>query len=278
MRGGVAAKRLETFRERLGAVAARRQDAVDLVEAEGRRLLTALNEQAEKAAGRLTTQIRDRIATAVDELTKPDELEREGRDHLVELTRTAVEGWRDQRRGSLEEGLSDLDARLVAMLDRELAVVRDDAAELLDLDLAVPTEEGRLIENPRFFYVFTDSAGQTELLAGAIRRHLPGEFGRRRAREHLLRETAELVPKQLGRARADLQYRLAEATRALVRAIDRRYATTIDRLVSALGAAAAAAENTRARTRRRELDEWAAILSDVTSRLASAGSLEATAP
>lgn len=278
MRGGEAARRLETFRERLDVVAARRRDAVDLVEAEGRRLLAALNEQAGKAAGRLTTRIRDRIATAVDELTKPDEVEREGRDHLIELTRAAVETWRDQRRRSLEEGLSDLDARLVAMLDRELTVVRDDAAELLDLDLAVPAEEGRLIEDPRFFYVFTENAGQTELLAGAIRRHLPGEFGCRRAREHLLRETSELVPKQVGRARADLQYRLAEATRALVRAIDHRYATTIDRLVSALGAATAATENTQAKTRRRELDERAATLSEVTSRLASAATLKAAAP
>ncbi|MGI5229399.1 dynamin family protein [Actinoallomurus sp. CA-142502] len=277
MRGGEAARRLETFRERLDAVAARRQDAVDLVEAEGRRLLAALNDQAEEAARGLTSRIRERIATAVDELSEPDEVEREGRDRLVELTRTVVETWRDQRRRSLEEGLSELDARLVAMLDRELAVVRDGAAELLDLDLAVPAEEGRLIEDSRFFYVFTDGAGQTELLVGAIRRHLPGAFGRRRAREHLLRETAELVPKQVGRARADLQYRLAEATRALVRAVDHRYATTIDRLVSALGAATAATENTQARTRRRELDERAATLSDMTSRLASVVALKAAA-
>ncbi|MFB9831920.1 dynamin family protein [Actinoallomurus acaciae] len=277
MRGGEAARRLETFRERLDVVAARRRDAVDLVEAESRRLLAALNDQADKAARGLTSRITNRIATAVGELSKPDEVEREGRDHVVDLTRTAVETWRDQRRRSLEEGLSDLDARLVAMLDRELAVVRDDAAELLDLDLAVPAEEGRLIEDPRFFYVFTDNAGQTELLAGAIRRHLPGELGRRRAREHLLRETAELVPKQVGRARADLQYRLAEATRALVRAIDHRYATTVDRLVSALGAATAATEDTQARTRRRELDERAAVLSDLGSRLTSAAAPKVTA-
>lgn len=75
--------------------------------------------------------------------------------------------------------MSALDARLVGALDRELATVRDDAAELLEVDLTVPAEEGRLIEDPRFFYVLTGGTGQTELLAGAVRRHLPGRFGRR---------------------------------------------------------------------------------------------------
>jgi hypothetical protein len=277
MRGGEAARRLATFRARLEAVAARRQDAVDLVEAEARRLLAALNEQAEAAARRLTSQIRDRIAAAVNGLSNSAEVEREGRDRLVELTHAVVERWRNQRRQALEAGLSDLDARVVTMLDHELAVVRDDAADLLDLDLTVPAEEGRLIEDPRFFYVFTDSTGQTELLAGAIRRHLPGEFGRRRARDHLVHETAELVPKQVGRARADLQNRLAEATRALARAIDHRYATSIDRLASVLDTATTAIANADEQTRRRELDERQAVLNGLTSRLTSAVGVDAAA-
>lgn len=270
MRDGEAARRLATFRERLNGVAARRQDALDLTEAESRRLLTALNEQAETAGHRLTSQIEGEVTAVVDAMPTAEGIEREGRDRLVELTRAAVEMWRDQRRRSLEKGLADLDARLTGQLDRELAAVRDDAAELLDLDLTVPAEEGRLIENPRFFYVFTDSTGQTELLAGAIRRRLPGGFGRRRARDHVLGETAELVPKQIGRARSDLQYRLAEATRTLVRAIDRRYATTIDRLASVLDATVTATADTDDRTRRRELDEREAVLDGLTARLTSA--------
>ncbi len=269
MREGEAAQRLAAFRERLRLVAARRQDAVDLVEAEGRRLLGALNEEAEQAAQRLTAAIREQVGAIADGMDGPGQIERDGRERLVELAHTAVEEWRDERRRGLEEGLSALDGRLVEALRCELAGVRDDAAELLDLDLSVPVEEGRLIEDPRFFYVLTEHPGQTELLAGAIRRHLPGELGRRRARDHLLKEAAETVPKQVGRARADLQYRLAEATRALVRAIDRRYADSIDRLAAVVDAATATRAGEDEPARRSELAERESALSELTSRLAS---------
>jgi hypothetical protein len=71
-----------------------------------------------------------------------------------------------------------------------------------------------------------------------VRRRLPGELGRRAAREHLRREAPELVERQIGRARGDLQYRLAEATRALVQVVERRYADGTERMQAALHAAA----------------------------------------
>ena len=80
-------------------------------------------------------------------------------------------------------------------------------------------------------------AGQTELLAGAIRRHLPGQAARHRARAYLRRRPRRLVPQQIGRARADLQYRLAEATRQLAAATAARYTDGTSRLERALGAA-----------------------------------------
>ena len=123
-------------------------------------------------------------------------------------------------------------------LKGELEVLRDSAAELLGLDLAVPEPEGRLAESRRFFYVAGHDVGQTELLAGAVRRRLPGELGRRTARDHLRREAPGLVNSQVGRARGDLQYRLAEATRALARVVEQRYADGTDRIRSALQAAA----------------------------------------
>jgi hypothetical protein len=106
--------------------------------------------------------------------------------------------------------------------------------------------------SPAVFYVVTDEAGQAELLAGAIRRHLPGEAGRRRARAYLRRETTELVPRLIGRAWADLQYRLAEATRQLVRAVEARYAEGTGRLERALHAATAQWETTAGETARRD--------------------------
>jgi hypothetical protein len=116
-------------------------------------------------------------------------------------------------------------------------VLRDSAAELLGLELAVPAPGGRLAENRRFFYTTAEDVGQTELLAGAVRRALPGEIGRRRAREHLRREAPDLVAAQIGRARGDLQYRLAEATRELEGTVERRYADAAGRMRAALRAA-----------------------------------------
>jgi hypothetical protein len=55
----------------------------------------------------------------------------------------------------------------------------------------------------------------------------------------VLGEVRNLAGSQIGRARADLQYRLAEATRQLIQAVGRRYAASTDRLASALEMAAA---------------------------------------
>ena len=126
------------------------------------------------------------------------------------------------------------------------------AAELLGLDLAVPEPEGRLTESRRFFYITGENIDQTELLAGAVRRRLPGEFGRRTARDHLRREIPGLVDKQVGRARGDLQYRLAEATRALARVVEQRYADGTSRIRSALQAAAELREASAAEATQKE--------------------------
>ncbi|MGD0685394.1 MAG: hypothetical protein ABSA03_09780, partial [Streptosporangiaceae bacterium] len=166
-------------------------------------------------------------------------IERLGRDELARLTMQAVDAWRDAQRDRLEKGLDELDTRLTGELKAELDAVRGAAAELLGIDLTLPGPGQRLAADLRFFYTTREEAGQTELLAGAVRRRLPGEIGRRRAREHLRGEAAALAGSQTGRARADLQYRLAEATRGLIRAVRGRYSGSTDGLASALQAAAA---------------------------------------
>jgi hypothetical protein len=84
---------------------------------------------------------------------------------------------------------------------------------------------------------WSPSGGIPAIAAGSLAS--PSTWTRRRtAREHLRRETPELVERQVGRARGDLQYRLAEATRALGRAVGQRYADGTDRIRSALRAAA----------------------------------------
>ena len=173
----------------------------------------------------------------------------------------------------IEQGLARTDARLAADLAAALAVLRDSAAELLGLDLAVPEPGGRLAEDRRFFYTTDEDAGQTELLAGAIRRRLPGELGRRSAREHLRREALGLMESQIGRARADLQYRLSEASRTLARSMERRYAEATGRMQTALQAAeelrAASAAETE--VRERELSAQAAAVRHALTLLDEAG-------
>jgi hypothetical protein len=242
MRTGEAAGRVEAFRARLAAVAVRRQDAADLAAGESARMLAAVNEAAEQAAREATR----RVTAGIDDLLAGDlrsaqaaDIERAGRARLGELAVQEAEAWRQEQTRRLEEGLARLDERLAAELRAELDAVREAASGLLGLTLAVPGPGDRLVPDLRFFYAVAEEAGQTELLAGAIRRRLPGEAGRRRAREYLQRETVDIVPQQIGRARADLQYRLAEATRRLIRHVGTRYTDSTSRLENALQTAAA---------------------------------------
>ena len=247
MRTGEAAQRVATFTARLAAVAGRRQDAADVAQAESERMLTSMNEAAEHTAREATARAWAEITALLGgelRAAPAAEIERQGRARLVKLAVAEAETWRQRQAEQLEQGLARADERLTTGLQAELDAVRDAAAELLGLTLTVPGPGERLAPDLRFFYLTAEQAGQTELLAGTIRRWLPGEAGRRRARAWLHRQTAALVPQQIGRARADLQYRLAEATRKLVRAIDARYTESTGRLENALRTAATAREAT----------------------------------
>jgi len=241
MRAGDAAERVRRFGERLAEVTVHGRDAVTVVSGESGRLLFALNDAAERDAPRLAREVTRQLDSLFDGPLRDvaaGEIERQGREGLAGFAVAAAEAWRHRQRELIEHGLAAVDARLAADLVTELGVLRESAAELLGLDLAVPEPEGRLAESRRFFYNAAEDLGQTELLAGAVRRRLPGEFGRRKARDHLRREAADLVGMQVGRARGDLQYRLAEATRAMARAVEQRYADGTSRIQSALAAAA----------------------------------------
>jgi GTP-binding protein EngB required for normal cell division len=270
---GDAADRVARFGERLAEVAVRGRDAVVVVNAEAARQLMALNDAAEADGPRLGREIAAELdAFLGSELgdARAADVEWQGRERLVTLTVDAAEAWRERRRQLIEDGMAQLDARLAAELRNALGVLRESAAELLGLDLAVPEPGGRLAASRRFFYTTAEEPGQTELLTGVIRRALPGELGRRHAREHLRRQAPDLVQTQIGRARADLQYRLSEAGRALAREVERRYADATGRMQAALRAAegigrssAAAAEE-----KERELSERAVALRHVLTLLA----------
>jgi GTP-binding protein EngB required for normal cell division len=272
MRAGDAADRVRRFGERLAEVTVHGRDAVTVVNAESGRLLFALNDAADQDRPRLAREVGGQLDALFDgELrdAPAGEIQRRGREQLAAFTVAVAEAWRQQRREIIEQGLAAVDARLAADLRTELGVLRESAAELLGLDLAVPEPEGRLAESRRFFYTAAEDIGQTELLAGAVRRLLPGEFGRRTARDHVRREVPDLVGMQIGRARGDLQYRLAEATRALARVVEQRYADGTSRIRSALAAAAELREASAAEAaeKERELAGREAVLRNVTGLL-----------
>ncbi len=278
MHAGDAAGRVGLFSARLAEVAARGGDAAAVARAESARLLSALNEAASRDTRRLGGDISVALDAVLDgdlRRATPAVIERQGRQRLVALTVDAADAWRGQQRRHIEEGLARVDVRLTADLRARLDLLRDSAAELLGLDLAVPGPEGRLAVSRRFFFTTAEDVGQTELLAGAIRRRLPGELGRQAARKYLRGEAPRLVASQIGRARADLQYRLAEAARALAGAVEQRYADGTRRLRAALRTAAELGEASAAEagSREQELAAREAALRHVVSLLERPGSL-----
>jgi Dynamin family len=240
--GDEAAGQIAAFRARLDAVSDRRVDAADRAGAQSGRLLEALNAAAGQAVPQLVKEVSAQMAELLDgELATAatTDLERLGRSRLTAIVAERVEAWRQEQTSMLELGLRAIDERLAAELEAELAAVRAAAAGLLGVDLALPSPGDRLSAALGFFYTLDEHVDQAELLAGAVRRRMPGEYGRRLARQRLLAQVADLVGSQLGRARGDLQYRLAEATRKLLADLARRYAVTTQRLDAALDRAAA---------------------------------------
>jgi len=273
LRAGQAAGRVETFRAKLAAVAARRGDAADVAWARHKRLLSALNDSAAEAGRRLAGEMAGGLTAFLDSAQAGATgagIEREGAGWLAARARDAADAWRDEQRKMLEASLAEQDARLIRALRAELAEVRQAARELLDLDLALPEVAERLVPSRNFFYAGTAPAGQTELLAGAVRRHLPGELSRRRARAHLLAQARDLMPMLIGRARGDLQFRLQESMRLLIGRSDERYADSIGRLAAAIDSASADSGRTEAEEKDRQqgLANRQDALRDILARLA----------
>jgi hypothetical protein len=272
LRAGQAAGRVEAFRGKLAAVAARRGDAADLAWAQHKRLLSALNDSARDAGRRLAAEMASGLTAFLAEAPSGAtgaEVERDGAGWLAVRARDAADAWRDEQRKMLEASLAEQDARLIRALRAELAEVREAARELLDLDLALPDTAERLVPGRNFFYSSTAPVGQTELLAGAVRRHFPGELGRRRARAHLLAQATDLMPMLIGRARGDLQFRLEESVRLLVGRSDERYADSIGRLAAAIDSASADSGRTEAeeKDRQRALANREGALRDILTQL-----------
>jgi GTP-binding protein EngB required for normal cell division len=251
MQAEEATGRTAELRRRLDRIGQHGTDASDLAGAGVRHLLEDLNLAAERAESELVAAVAGRTRRHIDtELAQlpASELRRDGREFMVDTVRKTVEEWRVQQQQLLELGLRDLDERLLAGLANELRELRAAARELLDLDLGAEEDRSRLVEDSHFFYLLTESVGWSELVSDTIRRHLPGAAARRRARDELMAEADRLTRQQVGRVRADLQYRLQESGRALSAAIRERYAASTATIETAVDDTARTQGRTEAET------------------------------
>lgn len=254
MRTEEAAARTEAFQRRLDRIGQHGVDAADLAAAAVRHLLEGLNGSAADAERVLTAatvaRTREHLQVELAGLAAA-ELRRRGRAFAVETVRETVEGWRARQQAVLEQGLRDVENRLLEGLAGELEGLRAAARDLLDVELAAEEDRSRLVQDPRFFYLLSENVGWNELVTDTIRRHLPGAAARRRAVADLVAEADRLTRQQVGRVRADFQYRLQESGRGLARAVSDRSAAATVAIRAALQDASAmhdrsAAESTAA--------------------------------
>jgi GTP-binding protein EngB required for normal cell division/polyhydroxyalkanoate synthesis regulator phasin len=240
MRAEADTAQVADFQAALTAFANRSQEAVDLIAGESRRLLAELNQAAADTiahhAPAISANVADHVRGAAAE-SRTAEVEDSGQALALQAATALAESWRADQTGRLEQRLAALESRLREGLTADLGHVRAAARELLGVELVVPSAETVLTVDPRFHFPEVVPAGQTDLLAGAIRRRVPGRRGRTRLAEHLRKLAANLVDARIGRARGDLQYRLTETSRRLSADIRAAYQAVADRLAEAVRAA-----------------------------------------
>jgi GTP-binding protein EngB required for normal cell division len=234
------ATRAEQFSARLATAAKGTRDGVPVVNGESARLLFALNDAADADVPRLRRSIASQLDVIVDgelSATSPAEIGRLGPDRLASLTRAEVSAWQQRQQASIRQTLSRLDRRLAGDLAAHMETLRDSAAELLGVDLARPDPDGQLARTPWPAGPATEAAGPSGQNLPGPRHAMPGERGRRRARQHLHDQIADLVTTQLDTACTDLRDQLATATRALAAAVERRCADVAGQIQAARRAA-----------------------------------------
>lgn len=231
---------LAAFEERVAEVDRQRREAHQLATGEVRRLIEETDVEAERTVVDNTPALLRAVGEHLNQSPERDlgRLELSAREVAAERIRGVLDDWRARRAAALDDQLAALDDRLARRLDDQIRRVRSAAEDLFALDLLDPPEPTRLTSAGRFRYAFADDPGTVDALAAAIRTRLPGSLGRRRVAAHMDERVAELMEKQVGRARSDFQSRLQDTARVLHRELDRRFEEGAGRLASAVRQAA----------------------------------------
>jgi small GTP-binding protein len=246
-----AADRVEAFRARLGAIAARRGDIEDRCATAARRARRELDAATSAGVNATTAEVVAAVRRHLDELSAVTaaEIEERGRARAADLIREAVMRWQAERAAGLQALLDEAVAAATGELDSQLAAVRDAARELLGAELGSGDITPRLGEGRGFRFAFEPGIGWEVPFADATRRLLPGAVSR--ARHRLLAEIPLLVDRQYGRARGDLVERFAEGVAAAARSLTAEHDRALHRVSAALNTAAAiAADSSAARQER----------------------------
>lgn len=141
----------------------------------------------------------------------------------AEQIERVVDDWRTRRARESDQALQELVREASEQVDGQVTAAGAVAAELFGLGLELTRLPDVLSRSARFWYAFGDDPGQTQALAGAVRRKLPGSLGRRRTQRYVRQRTVELLAQQAGRARADLDQRLRETRRMLLTGLEQRF-------------------------------------------------------
>jgi GTPase Era involved in 16S rRNA processing len=280
MSAAEAGDQVTRFSDQLTGLDEHRRDATDVALASTGRLLADLNDAATGEIPGLSQRVRGQVVAWLDARAgiPAAQLEDQARAYAVTRIEETVDRWRRQREQMIIDGLNVVDARLTVALERQIQGVRLAAQDLLGVDLAIPVTAGRLLPEAGVSYAFGEPIGTITQWQGVLRRHLPGRWGRRAVRSHLLDEVDSLVGKQIGRIRSGLQQALRPATTALIRAIDARYTETTAGLVQALAAAQQLATSPDTGDALRELCSCIADLRDLAQSLTAIRDRETGSP
>ncbi|MGI8709470.1 MAG: dynamin family protein [Acidimicrobiales bacterium] len=213
---------VDRFIERLDSIGALRDEALAVARGEALSQRKALDESAATQEHQLIKAARDALNRALSEGAASDaaQLEARGEAVLAEFVRSQVDAWRQQRTYDLDTALVRLGRREQEHLDAAVSELREIARETLGAHLHGPAATVSLPDSSGFQYMFGPETSWNEPFTSAVRRHLPGTFGRRRVIAHLHADAERLVAKHIGRSRSDLQLRLEEATRTLTTSVE----------------------------------------------------------